>query len=317
MLVEFLNVFYALSPLGLIVGVSAILARRGLFSEAASAALSTGVIYLFLPCLIFDKITHGLDPVAMPLWWGIPLTAVAVFILGAGLSALVFRKRWRKEPDLLALGFLHNAGYIIIAIGQLLVTDNEPLFSAYCFLYVLGHSPLLWSVGKWLISGDQSVPFKWNQLITPPLCANVLAITFSLTGARDWIPTPVDQAIGMLGSVTVPAALVVLGASLSLIKFSWSLDRPTAWRAAMLKLVIIPAIVITLIQLSGIRENLPLLAFMLVLQACAPQATNLIVQVRTYGGNLRRTGTVLLTCYAACLFTIPFWIVLWRNLGAG
>lgn len=315
MFAEFIVVLYAVLPLGIIVGISALLAKKGIFSEAASGALSNGIIYLFLPCLIFDKITKGLDFEAMPLWWGIPLTAIVVFILGGLLSALVFRKRWRKEPDLLALGFIHNAGYIIIALGQLLVPEDETLFSAYCFLYVLGHSPLLWSAGKWLISGDRSIPFQWRQLITPPLCANLLALTFAVTGLRDGVPTAVGKSIEMLGSVTVPAALVVLGASLSLIKLHWKEDASAAWRASLLKLVLIPAIVITLLQATGLRATHPLLAFMLLLQACAPQATNLIVQVRTYGGNLRRTGTVLLTSYAASLITIPAWIVLWRHLG--
>ena len=312
---EFIAVLYAVSPLAIIVAVSAFLAKKDILTEAASGALSSGIIYLFLPCLIFDKITKGLDPEAMPLWWGIPLTAVVVLIFGGLLSSVVFRKRWRKEPDLLALGFLHNAGYLIIALGQLLVPEQETLFSTYCFLYVLGHSPLLWSVGKWLISKQKSEPFQWRQLITPPLCANILAITFVLTSARDWIPTPVDKSIEMLGTVAVPAAFVVLGASLSMIKLHWAEDGSAAFKATLLKLVILPAVIITVLQATGIRETLPILAFMLLLQGTSPQATNLIVQVRSYGGNLRRTGTGLLTGYAASLITIPFWIVLWRALG--
>jgi hypothetical protein len=118
-----------------------------------------------------------------------------------------------------------------------------------------------------------------------------------------------------LGNVAVPASLVVLGASLSLIRVKWSEDGGVAWKASCLKLIVIPAIVIAVLHFSSVRETLPLLAFMIVLQASAPQATNLIVLVRSYGGNLRRTGTVMLTCYMASLFTIPLWIMLWRLLG--
>jgi len=304
----------ALSPIAIIVAVSALFARRGALPPAASKGIADGMVYLFLPCLIFDKITVGLQPAEMPFWWALPLTALGVFIFGGLLTLAVFRGRLRREPDLFPLAFMHNAGFIVLAIGQRLIPDEEPLFAAYTFLFVLGHSPLLWSIGKYFISGQAATPFAWRQLVTPPLIANVLAVSMAVSGGRDYLPEPLRIAIHMLGSVTIPASLVVLGASLSMVRPSLREDGGVLARAALIKLILMPAVLIGILHLTGLKATYPVLAFMLVLQAAVPQATNFIVLVRTYGGNLRRTGTVLLGCYILSFLTVPLWLAIWENL---
>jgi predicted permease len=305
------GIILVLLPIALVVLASALVARRGWLPEAASKGLSDGIVYLFLPCLIFAKIADGLEPAKMPYWWAIPLVALGVFCVGASLGALIFRRRLREAPDVLPLGFLQNAGFLVLAIGERLVPQEEVLFATYTFLYVLGHSPLLWSFGKLLISRDAAVPFRWHQLLTPPLFANLLAVVVVLAGLRPYLPGPVMEGVRMLGEVAVPASLVVLGASLSLFRPSWREDGALLLRAVGLKLVLLPAILIGLLSLTGLGQSHPVLALMLVLQAAAPQATNLIVFVRTYGGNLRRTGTILLVGNALSLLTIPLWLAIW------
>lgn len=309
------GIFLALLPIALIVGVSAGVAKRGYLPETASKGLSDGIVYLFLPCLIFDKVTAGLKPEEMPLWWAIPLVAVAFVVIGGILTALVFRGRLRASPDLFPLGFMQNAGYLVLAVGtRLLKPEEEQLFAAYTFLFVLGFSPLLWSIGKHFVSRDKAIPFAWKQLLTPPLFANILAVILASTGLQKWIPEPVTTSIHMLGNVAVPASLVVLGASLSMIRPSFREDGGSIVRVCVIKLLLVPAVVITLLHFSGLGVSNPLLAFMLVLQASSPQATNFIIFVRTYGGNLARTGTILLVGYALALLTIPIWLGVWNSL---
>jgi predicted permease len=65
----FSGAFEAMLLILIVVGVAAVLARKGIFSEAMISGASRGVVFCFLPCLIFDKITTGFSPTTMPYWW--------------------------------------------------------------------------------------------------------------------------------------------------------------------------------------------------------------------------------------------------------
>lgn len=311
---QVLQTLWAISPLAFVGLASAFLCNRGILTDSTVKGLSDGVVYLFLPCLIFDKISSGLNPEEMPYWWTIPLIAVALILLGGTLSFLVFPHLVRKSPDILPLAFMQNAGYLIVALGQVLVPEQFDEFSALVFLYVLGHSPVLWSIGKYLITRSPNSVFRWRSLLTPPLVANLLAIGTVAGGIQPRIPYPLTYSIGFLGTAAVPLSLVVLGASLSTIQIRQNPDWAIVVKAVSLKLLIIPAVVFTTLFLTGIYERFPLLAFMLALQSTSPQAVNLMVHVRTYGGNIRRTGTVMMFSYLLSIFTIPLWVSLWKMM---
>lgn len=313
--------FLAILPLALIALAGAFLRKASFLKDNATRGLSDGVVYLFLPCLIFDKITNGFSPEDMPFWWIIPLTAMGIFAVGALMGFLLFFRRVRQTPDLIPLSFIQNAGYLVVALGEVLVPDDQAVFSALIFLYVLGHSPLLWSIGKLLITTrNPGTPFRRRDLLTPPLFANLGSVSLVLLGLTASIPTPVRQAVGFLGDAAVPVSLVVLGASLGTIQIRKNQNWDIVVRAVALKLLVIPCLVISLLFIFEVPEAYPFLAFMLALQSMSPHATNLIVQVRTYGGDVERTGAVLLASYGACIITIPLWVSLWSwgwNLPTG
>lgn len=314
MIDDFLEILRAMIPLAVIAGIGAVMARGRLFPDAAIAGLSKAVVYLFLPALIFTKILRGLDPGAMPLWWLIPLSALALFALGLGLTLLFLRKEARASRDVIPLGFMQNAGYFVLALGLQLHRSDQDEFSAYVFLFVLGNSPLLWSFGKYFISRTEPGPIRWRELATPPLIANVAAVTLVLTGASRFFPDPVFRGLEMAGDAAIPGALIVLGASLAQLELRRDGEWGLIGRCVAVKLLLVPAATIGLLCLLGLKSHDPLWAEMLVLQAAVPHAINLVIHVRTYGGNLRRVGSVMILSYLCSLFTIPFWLSLWKML---
>jgi hypothetical protein len=310
----FLEIFLALVPLAVVAGAGALMARFKVFPEAAIGGLSKAVVYVFLPALIFSKIVRGLNPDAMPHWWLIPLSALALFGLGLGLTLLLMGRQARTSRDVIPLGFMQNAGYFVLALGLQLHPAEENEFSAYVFLFVLGNSPLLWSFGKYFISRSEPGPIRWKELATPPLAANLLAVSMVLTGASSAIPASVFRGIEMAGAAAIPGALLVLGASLAQLQLRRDGEWGLVFRCVLIKLVLVPAATIGLLCLIGLKAHDALWAEMLVLQAAVPHAINLVIHVRTYGGNLARVGSVMVLSYLGSLVTIPFWLGLWQML---
>lgn len=315
-LTTFAQTFAAVAKIGLVVVAAGLLVRGRIIRQEHITALSDATVYVFLPCLIFSNITTTFDPAADAYWWLLPLMSLAMASTGFFFGWLVFFRDLPEKANLLPLCALQNAGYLVLPLGQLLVPGQFDRFALFVFLYILVHNPLIWSVGKIFISrtAGKPEPVNWRGLVTPPLLANILALTLVFAGLRGGIPDLVAAPIDLLGQATVPVATFVLGASLGSISLRLGPALGDGLRVALIKLVLLPALMIVILQAIGLGATAPLLAFFLVLEATVAPASSLILAVRTYGGDIQKISGILLINYVLCLATIPFWASVWQIL---
>lgn len=307
----------AMGQLALVVLAAALIIRRGWLQASHVKALSDSVVRVFLPCLIFSNITGTFRPSEFPLWWTLPLAALLISGAGLGLAILVFLPRAAENRQVLPLAFLQNAGYLVLPLGQLLFPADFDRFALYCFLYILVHNPLLWSVGKFLVSSQGPLRADWRGLLTPPLWANLAALATVFSGLQELLPPPLTGAIHLLGQATVPLATFILGASIGAINPRFRRHAGDIGRVVLVKLILLPAgLIAALLWIPPLRGLDPLLASMLVLQGASAPATSLLLAVQTYGGPVERVSTILLVANALCLFILPFWVALWSLLAA-
>jgi predicted permease len=238
-------------------------------------------------------------------------------LVGTGLGALVFIGSLPEKRNLLPLAGMQNAGYLVLPVGLALFPDQFDAFALYVFLFILGYNPVLWSLGKVLISGVKDQPFVWRDVITPPLLASVIAIVCSLTGAKVLLPQPLMVAIDLVGTAAVPVAMLVLGAVLGSVAVSLRSHLADALRTMSVKLLMLPALTAALLLLSGLPAANPLLAELLIIEAASAPPVAVVLQVRTYGGDDRTIGGIMVFSYAACALTLPAWIAVWRILAVG
>jgi len=316
-LVAILDIFLVIAAAGLLV-------RRGIVTQAHINGLSATTVTVFLPCLIFSKVTSTLDPAALPLWWMIPLIAIALSAAALGLATLAFLGKLPQARNLLPLASMQNAGYLVLPVGLSLYPAQFDRFALYCFLFILGFNPVLWSLGKMLSTGsggsaaDEPAAMRrragWRGMVTPPLVANLAAIAVVLTGAVSLIPPPAARAVELIGSAAVPVATFILGAVLGSIPLELGRSLGDAARVVTVKLLVLPALVVTVLVWLPAGLIDPLLARFLVIEAAAAPAAGIILMVRSYGGDETRIGSIMLASYALCTLTLPAWVAIWSLL---
>ena len=120
------------------------------------------------------------------------------------------------------------------------------------------------------------------------------------------------EAVALIGSAAVPVATLVLGAVLGGIVLQLRSCLWDAARTMSVKLLALPALVIVVVRLTGLDAANPLLAEFLVIEASAAPPVAVVLQVRTYGGDEQRIGSIMVLSYAACAVTLPAWIAVWR-----
>lgn len=300
----------AMLDIFLVIVVAGWLVRRKVVTQTHITSLSAVTVVVFLPCLIFSNVVENFDPGAFPLWWTIPLAGAAIPLVGLGLGALVLVRELAEKHNLLPLAGMQNAGYLVLPIGLKLFPDRFETFALYCFLFILGFNPLLWSLGRVLTAGGGQGSM-WRAFLTPPLVANVSGILCVLSGLDAWIPQAGLNAVELLGQAAIPVATFILGAVLGSIRLrlrSYWLD---AVRISAIKLMALPLITMAVVWMAGLDQTEPLLARFFVIEAAAAPAIAIILMVRTYGGDEQKIGTVMVLSYLACTVTLPLSVALW------
>jgi len=311
---SFGSLFQSVLMIFLIAFVAGLLIRKNVLTQEHIKGLSILIINLLLPCLIFSKITQNLNPSEFPIWWIVPLIALATTGIGFGTAWLMFIRQLPLKRNLLPLTAIMNAAYFVLPIGQVIYPGQFDEFALYVALYVMGISPLVWTVGKFFITERKESKTSWKEFMTPPFLANVVGLIFVLTGLIKIVPSFVERSIDLIGTATVPVATIILGATLG--TMSWKI-KPVLGdliKVASIKLILVPLVLILILLNSELARQYPLLADLLILEASAPAATALIIQIRRYGGDHEKAGSVLLFSYLACLVLIPLWLALWSAI---
>lgn len=308
------SLFQSVLLIFIIAAIALILVRRGILGDHVVKALSQVTVQILLPCLIFSSIAGNLDVRSFPIWWIIPLIALGTTAVGFGLGMILFARDLPAKKNLIPLSAMMNAGYFILPIGQVIFADDFNRFAMYVSLYILGISPLIWSIGKYYMTHTGDTPGHWTELITPPLIANIAAIFVVLTGINRIIPDVVMRSVEMVGNATVAIATLILGATFGKLSLKMRLPAWDISRVILIKMIGVPALMVGILLLFPLYNEYPMLNDLLILEAAAPAATALIIQIRRYGGDERTAGGIMLFSYLACLFFVPFWLALFRVL---
>lgn len=306
------SIMLALVQVLLIALAGAILVRTQAFKSSDVKGLSLIIINVLLPSMIFSKIVGTLDPQSFPLWWVLPLVGIGLIVIGIIFSVIFFYHDLSSKRSLLPIASMQNAGYLALPLGQAIYPEQFDLYALYCFLIIMGLNPILWSVGKFLSTGGKILEFSWRQFITPPFIANLLGISFVLSGLHQYIPKMVINAIELTGTATVPIANFVLGAVLGSISLKLWPSFSDAIRVIGVKFLIIPIVTIFIMLLLNLKETNSLLSDVILIQAVSPPAIAILIQIKNYGGDAQKSGSLMLISYAFCIVAIPVWMALWK-----
>jgi malate permease and related proteins len=161
-----LAVFYALLQLFLLAGLGVFLSRlrgwpRGLFHGFNRFVADVG-----LPVYFFTSISRT-DVVSLRAAWIFPIVAVASVLVGLAFSVPLFGLTAFSRGDRrvgIGLSTLGNNGSLPLALMEILPLSLPALSERFGFSVVplyLGtslmvYSPVLWSLGNWLVAGTGS-----------------------------------------------------------------------------------------------------------------------------------------------------------------
>ncbi len=304
----------AIAKVFLVAAAAGFMVRRNIVNMDIVKALSEATVKVFLPALTFSNVLTTFRPADNPQWWILPLIGFVVPVLFMAITALFYLADIRANMNKFPIAALQNVGYLVLPVGQILYPQEFDRFALYVFLLILGFNIALWTVGKVLISYQKGkTEFRLSEMVTPPFVANVVAILMVFAGMHKVFPDIILQPIEILGQAAIPLGMFILGAtlgSISLRSFPPLLDIV---KIGFVKYVLMPGFAVVLL-LKVFPQTNGLLSDVLVIEASAAPAANLLVIVQKYGGDYKLVASLVFIMYLLAVIAMPVWLALWQYL---
>ena len=277
--------------------MAGVLSRRlGYLTDTVIRGMTQMVLNVALPCLTIYNMQREFS---YEVFWGFLVSffaAAALMLFCLATGWLLARKRIRSRRIVLAHALAFpNCGFM----GYPIILAINPDWMIYAAAYNIAYNLVFWSAGVGMYGGGVRDGMR-KALQNPNFIASVLG--FLLFCLRFRWPAPVSEALSLLGGVTIPLSMILVGTRLVGIRpKELFLDRDYPVASAM-RLILVPLAAKLLFAPlpvpAGVRECLFLLTAM-------PVASLVTMQAEVSGGDSVFSARLSALSTLLSLATIP------------
>jgi len=275
-----------------------------MFGAIARTDLSTLMSSsMLIACFVIAGVTFY--AIWWPLKWGYLKYASKTQI--ERQLGVVAQGGYRSNLGIIGLALCANAGGSAgLAAGAVvlaLVTPIYNIFSVYVLNYAHGYA---------LKDDGQSMSMTavlWGIVKNPLIIAIFIAIPFAYLQPQ--LPAVFWRVVDYLADLTLPLALLCIGASLSFSSFKQA--SSIIWLVIAIKLIVVPLIALALVlagfQLQDIQVTV------LVVMFASPTAAASFVMVKAIGGDATLAANIVAMTTLVSMVTIPLFLLFLFYLG--
>jgi hypothetical protein len=277
------------------------------FDDRLVGGLTTLLIALTLPCTIFASMLRPFSRVLLAESAATFFLAGAVFLAGGALAVLLARllKADPGERRVWQFGLIFaNVGYMGFPVCYAIFGEAGMM---YVSMANAAFNVLLFTVGVKMFCGKRAERDKpaWRViLLSPAIVAVGLGFVCFVTGLRP--PKPAIDAVGMLGGMTAPISMLLVGCILAKGRLR---DVVNDWRVYPLmvaRLLVIPLAAYAVLRLFVPN---PVMLQVLVVLAAMPVAAISAIFAEKYQQDTALAGRLVVLSTGLCVVSVP--LVLW------
>jgi len=289
-----MNIFQILQVLLPIILISALGYIYARFRKAEPQVVSDIIIYLSIPALFFNSFySHDLILKELP---GTFLTITMV--MGAtALLIYLLKQVWPLPRMLYATSLFMNSSFVGFPV-MLLAYGQEGLNRA--IIYDFFNGILIFTLGIYIASGRKD---RFELFKVPFFYASILGLGLNLMNVE--LPAILLTSIQMLGSITIPLALLMLGFRLGMTRIR-SLALPAL--STVLRMVLGAVLAFGLVRFFKIG---PEFGKALIVMSALPSAFMGLVLAEKYKTeeDFTASAIALSTLFAVIFIPILLWIL--------
>lgn len=303
-MVEVMLTLFAIVVVGYVAG------KLGYFGGEFDRHLSRLVINITCPALILSSAMTGELPdrrFILPLL----LISVVTYVVLAAVAFVLPRWLTRRREDEGPIGFalmfgnVGFMGYPVVAS----IFGHEAVF--YAAVLNVVNTFTVFTVGTILITGRGEVGgerFQKKVLYSTPMLSAYLTmgiVALEVTGIPGWV----SQPLTLIGNITVPAALLIIGSSMSQLS-PRMLGNTSVYATTLFRLIILPVAVYYLTLAMGFSQFEVAINTVVIAMPVATYGTILCLK---YGRDTTFITEVTFITTLVSMLTIPLLVSVLPN----
>lgn len=293
-----------------IVVVGYVAGRLGYFENGFDRHLSRLVINITCPALILSSSMSGELPdrrYILPLLGISILTYVVLTAAAWVLSRIMTRKVADRGVVAFALVFgnVGFMGYPVVAS----IFGHQAVF--YAAVLNVVNTFAVFTIGTMMITGGEGSDaerFSKKVLYSTPMLSAYLSMLIVALGI-DNIPDYVSQPLTMIGNITVPAALLIIGSSMSHLPLRALMGNLTVYGTTLFRLALLPVGVHFLCLALGFDSFVTSINTVVIAMPVATYGTILCLK---YNRDTTLIAEVTFITTLLSMLTIPLLVLLLR-----
>lgn len=305
----FLNAESTMVILFVIVAFGYLARKLGWMDDHFDSSMSKLIMNITCPAMILSSV---LSNESLP---GSSLIGSTLLVSAASWVPIVFiawlaPKLYRtKQPAQGAHQFtiaFGNTGFIGFAVLGAIMGGTAVLYAS---LHNIIHNIVLFSVGAYFLASSGTIEVStrmrlkqaFRALRGPTMIASLIALVLALAGITDTSGL-VARTCEMLGAMTPPASMLVVGSTLAKYDVRDMLSDWHAYPTSLLRLLA-PALIVFLV--GGLITDDSYVVASVALDSAMPAAAVGPIMCLTYGGDLKTISRCLFVTTIFSVFTIP------------
>jgi malate permease and related proteins len=295
---SFLTVFNQVLIIFIIIVVGFICRKLRIIEPEMNKSLSSLIINITMPCAIITSFNQELPTGALFEAGKMFVLAMSIYLFSIFLGMLLFHKYEIGTKKIMWFTTVFsNCGFMGLPVLES-VFGKMGLF--YGAVYVVVCSLFTWSFGQILFSGERDMQAIRNSLLNPCNVAVYIGILMLIFLIK--LPFAVTKVIDMIGSVTTPLAMIVIGSALAEVEFKAIFSDVKLYYGNLIRLVILPVLTFVVLKNIGVTGYLLGVSS---LTTAMPAAANMVMLAEKFDGDAGLASRMVFLSTVLSVITIP------------
>lgn len=273
------------------------------------STMSAVLIYICSPCMIvnsflqleFSWVGFG----KMALFFAVTLVLQTAFMM---IIYVAFHKKYTDcKYRILTIGsVLGNVGFFGLPVIKAILPDF-PEVACYSSVYVLSMNMLVFTMGIFCLTNDKKYVSVKSAILNPATFSVLVALPLYFLGAKQFLPQLLTDSIALLGNMTTPLCMIILGVRLATVELKKLFTRPMIYLVCACKLIIFPLFCYLAVYFMPL--DFAFKASILVLSA-TPCASVIFNLAEMHRAQTELAANCVLLSTIICFTTIPLLVLL-------
>ena len=271
--------------------------KAGIFNDVARDKLTDFVVFVTLPCMIFESFNMAFSLESLKQGARALLIAVGMSCVALLLGKVLYNRFPYEEKSILQYGTLvSNSGFAGLPVVSGAYGD-EGLFLGS--LFIIPTRILMWSAGISLFTRADAKQAVKKVLLNP----GIIAVEVGLVRMLFQIPLPhfVDTAVDNLGGCTSPMAMALVGAILVDVPLKTVFDLKSFYLVAV-RQFLLPGICLAALRLLHVD---PLTIGVSVVITGMPIGSTTAILAQKYVADAKFASKCVFISTLTSLVTVP------------